>query len=306
MKKLLCLLLVCVFMFSSCQGIKTEKNDSGKITVAASFYPVYIFTLNLLDGIEQIQVECMAEQNIGCLHDYTLTSADVKLLNDSTVLVINGAGMEGFVEDVFSNAESLKIIDSSENIKLLCDEGHDHEEEEHNHTHGHEENSHIWLSVENAKIQVQNIKNGLLESFPQYSEKISDNYNSYIERLDLLCEKRDDFSRQVKGVKVVSFHQAYEYLAEETGLIVSATVESDEGGEPSAKQLAELSGQIEKEKTGALFVEPQYQGSAAEILQRETNIKVYVLNPVINGEKELTAYEDIMSANYETILKAVK
>ncbi len=304
MKKLLCLLLSCVLLLSSCQGIKVEKNDRGKTIVAASFYPVYIFTLNLLDGIEQIQVQCMAEQNIGCLHDYTLTSRDVKLLNDSAVLVINGAGMEGFVEDVFSNTENIRIIDSSENVDLLCTD--DHEDGSHSHEYNHQSNSHIWLSVENAKIQVKNIKNGLVEVFPEYSGKISENYKLYLERLDLLCEERNAFSRQVNGTEVISFHRAYEYLAAETGLHISATVESDEGGEPSAKEMAELVKTIEKEKIKALFVEPNYQGSAAEILHRETGIMVYELNPVINGEATLTAYEDIMSRNYKTILKAVK
>ncbi len=306
MKKLLCLLLACVLLLSSCQGMKTDKNDDGKIIIAASFYPVYIFTLNLADGIDEFQVQCMAEQNIGCLHDYTLTSKDVKLLNDSAVLVINGAGMEGFIEDVFANAENLKVIDSSKNVHLLCDEADHHREEQHNHNHNHEGNSHIWLSVENAKIQVENIKNDLVELFPEYSEKISDNYNSYMNRLDLLCKERDSFSQQVKGSKVISFHRAYEYLAQETGLCISATVESDEGGEPSAKKLAGLIDIIEKEKVKALFLEPRYEGSGAEILQRETNVNVYVLNPVIKGEATLTAYEDIMSQNYKTILKAVK
>jgi len=305
LKKILCLLLGCVLLLSSCQGLKTEKEEGNKIIVAASFYPVYIFTLNLLDGIEQIQVQCMAEQNVGCLHDYTLTSGDVRLLNDSAVLVINGAGMEGFVEDVFSNTENLKIIDSSENVDLLCGDAH-HEDGEHNHQHNHEGNSHIWLSVDNAKLQVENIKNGLLESFPQYSQQISTNYKSYIKRLDLLCEKRDAFSQQVKGARVVSFHKAYDYLALETGLHISATVESDEGGEPSAKKIAELTSVIENQQVKALFVEPYYEGSGAEILARETNLEVYTLNPVIRGEKALTAYEDIMSENYETILKAVK
>ena len=55
----------------------------------------------------------MAEQNIGCLHDYTLTSKDVRLLNDAAVLVINGAGMESFVEDAYKNVEDFDAAGSA-------------------------------------------------------------------------------------------------------------------------------------------------------------------------------------------------
>ena len=64
--------------------------------------------------------------------------------------------------------------------------------------------------------------------------------------------------------------------------------------------------QIEKDNIKALFVAPDYNGSAADILHRETNAEIYVINPVISGEAKLTAYEDIMKENYKTILKAVK
>ena len=132
MKRFLAGFLVFVLIlgsFASCT--KTENNDE-KILLVASFYPIYIFTLNIVDGIDEIQVQCMAEQNIGCLHDYQLLSRDAKLISDADAFIINGAGMETFLEDVYRSVENLNVIDSSENVKLLenCDEHH----EKHNHS----------------------------------------------------------------------------------------------------------------------------------------------------------------------------
>lgn len=304
MKKFICVFLVlCVLFLNACTGNngETEKN---KITVAASFYPVFIFTLNLLDGVENVNVECMAEQNVGCLHDYTLTAKDAKLLSDAEVLVINGAGMEGFLEDAFQSVENLKVIDSSVGIELICGEEHNHEEE--HDEHHHHENSHIWLSVANAKKQIENIKNGLVKEFPEYKNKIEKNYSKYIERLLVLEKERASLFSASKELNVISFHGAFEYLAIDSGFNVSATIESDEGYEPSAKELANLSNRIKKDNIHGLFVDPKYSGSAAEILGRETNIGIYVINPIISGEEKLTAYEDIMKENYNAILKAVK
>lgn len=301
MKKILCVFLVlCILVLNGCTG-NTPKSENGKATVATSFYPVYIFTLNLLEGIDEIIVECMAEQSVGCLHDYTLTAKDARLLSDAQVLVINGAGMESFLQDAFQSVEGLKVIDSSENIDVICEDEHHHNEEEHHH-----ENSHIWLSLGNAEIQVENIKNGLVKEFPRYEAEIEENYEAYIERLNDLDEYRKSILCGTDDIDIISFHGAFEYLAQDSELNVSQTIESDEGYEPSAKELARLSNKIKNDNIRALFVAPDYSGSAAEILARETGAEIYVVNPVISGEEKLTAYEDIMKENYKAILKAVK
>lgn len=304
MKKIICAFLVLSILFlNACTG-NVPENQNSKTIVAASFYPVYIFTLNLLNGIEEVSVECMAEQSVGCLHDYTLTAKDARLLSDARVLVINGAGMENFLEDAFESVENLNVIDSSLNIDIACKEEHNHEEE--NEAHHHHENSHIWLSLGNAELQVENIRNGLIKELPQYEKEIEDNYSDYIKRLDALEDIRKSVLVQTKDMQIISFHGAYEYLAQDLDIGICHTIEGDEGYEPSAKELANLSGEIKDENVNALFVDPNYSGSAAEILSRETNAKIYVVNPIISGEENLTAYEDIMKENYETILKAVK
>lgn len=303
MKKLMCVVLALILLiFSGCAG-NTPENPKDKITVATSFYPLYIFTLNLLDGIEELNVKCMAEQSVGCLHDYTLTAKDAKLLSDAQVLVINGAGMESFLEDATRSIGNFKVIDSSENIDLICEEEHHHEG---NDDHHHHENSHIWLSLRNAKVQVKNIKNGLVKEFPEYEKQIEKNYSDYIKRLNSLEDERKSVLLETKDMKSISFHGAFEYLAQDLGFEICHTIESDEGYEPSAKELAGLSFEIEKEKIKALFVAPDYSGSAAEILGRETNTEIYVINPIISGEEKLTAYEDAMKINYKIILEAVK
>lgn len=310
MKKIICLLLTLSLVFAGgCVGVGEDNKSEEKIIIATSFYPVYVFTLNIVNGIDGFEVRCMAEQNIGCLHDYTLTSKDVRLLNDADVFVINGAGMEAFVEEAYENVEDLFVIDSSENIRLLCSEESGSDGDFHNdshHSHNHSANSHIWLSVENAKKQVENIKNGLSKKFPEYRDLFFKNYESYIEKLSELEYVQAEYASEINGKKVITFHKAYDYLAEDLGFRIVDCVESDEGGEPSAKKLAELTKHIKEDEICALFTEPQYTGSAAEILKNETDIKVFVLNPVTSGEADLTAYEDIMKENYELILKAVK
>ena len=297
-----------VLVLSVCCSCTTPPVTNDNILLVTSFYPIYIFTLNIADSIDEINVSCMAEQNTGCLHDYQILSRDAKLIADADVFIINGAGMEAFLEDVYMSNENLKIVDSSKGVTLLenCDEHHENHEEETHHEHNHSANSHIWMSPENAKIQVNNIAESLESFYPQYKSAIEENKNDYINRLTELSEELSEKAEALKNENIITFHESYDYLASEYGFNVVATVESHEGAEPSAKGLAELVEIIEKHNVNVLFTEPDYKGSSATILSNETGARILTLNPVIRGEVSLTAYEDIMRANLETILKAVK
>ncbi len=299
LKKIICgCLCIALLLISGC----APKTPPDKELIATSFYPIYIFTINLTDGIDELDVQCMAEQNTGCLHDYNITTKDARLLNDCDVFIINGAGMEGFVEDLYLSVENLNIVDSSVGVELLCGEEHHEGEQEHH----HHENSHIWMSVKNARIQVENISRGLINAFPQYEKEIMENTVEYLNRLSVLQDKISAVSYIVNGKNVVAFHNAYEYLANDMGFNVLHTIESDENGEPSAKKLSFLTKEIKENNITALFIEPEYSGSAANILKNETGVEIYTLNPVLKGEYVKTAYEDIMKQNTEIILKAVK
>ncbi len=304
MKRIICILLsIALITLSGCTATAPQGDAP---VIASSFYPVYIFTKNLVEGTD-IEVRCMAQQNIGCLHDYTLTAGDVKLLNDADILVINGAEMESFIEDAYRLAENLYVIDSSVGVQLLCEEEEHHTEHEEGHDEEHHHhNSHIWLSVENAKKQVENIKNELVKQLPEYEESLEANFSRYIASLDELSAKRDSLAKEIQGSEMISFHGAYEYMAKEIGLSIVATVENEDGGEPSARLLAELCDRVRAEEIKGLIIEPQYELSGADIVSAETGVKVIVLNPVTQGEDTLDAYQNIMTENYQIIAKAVR
>ena len=60
--------------------------------------PTYLATLNVAKDADGVMVQNLSQPSTGCLHDYTLTTEDMKNLSKADVLVINGAGMEGYLE----------------------------------------------------------------------------------------------------------------------------------------------------------------------------------------------------------------
>ena len=135
---------------STDNGSDSDKN----VVIATSFYPMYIMTKNIVREIPGVEVLNITGPITGCLHHYQLTTDDLKRLHRAQILVINGAGMESFLDQVIDQKPSLKIVEASREIPLIKDE------------HG-EENSHIWVSVSLAMKQVQNIADQLASLDPQ-------------------------------------------------------------------------------------------------------------------------------------------
>lgn len=128
---------------------KNKESKTEKFTIVTSFYPVYILTLNLTKGIDNVEVINLTSNSTGCLHDYQLTTNDMRSLNNADILIINGGDMEPFLENVAKDFSNLKVIDASTGINFLEGSEHSHEEE-HDHA-GHEENEESDLSVETEK-----------------------------------------------------------------------------------------------------------------------------------------------------------
>ncbi len=272
----------------------TGKPKPEGVSVVTTFYPIYIFTRNLTDGIDGVTVTNMTAQNVGCLHDYRLLTKDVKLLSDADLLVLCGAGMETFLDDLLKQLPDLQTADSSKGVSFLF-EGAALS------AHSAAVNAHIWMSVQNAVIEVNNICAQLKVLCPQYADKLESNRAAYTARLQALYTELEAQASVFKGAPVVTFHEAFDYMAKEMSFTVAAAVESDEGGEPSAKKLAALSGTIKQDNIRVLFIEPGYTGSAADVLARETGAEICVLNPVTSGDGSLSSYEDIMRQNIQTI-----
>ncbi len=124
--------------------------------VAATTLPVYEFTSRLCEGTD-ISVTRLVTESVSCLHDYALNVSQVRSAEAAQVVVISGAGLESFMEDVLRNSDT---IDASKGINLLVSDHH-HEDHDHEEDHHHTDDSHIWLSPENAKIMASNICTGL-------------------------------------------------------------------------------------------------------------------------------------------------
>ncbi len=281
-------------------------------TVVTSFYPIYLFTLNLTDGLEGVTVRNLAQPGTGCLHDYQLSTGDMKALQSADVFLINGAGMESYLDFAMDSLPDLRIVDASEGVALLPaePEEHDHDEDEddgHDHDHG-EWNAHIWLDAGNAQMMVRNLAAGLMAALPDRAEAIEANRDAFLTRLAALDEELRAGLSDLPRRDIITFHEAFPYFANAYGLHVAAVVNREPDDALSPRQLAELVSTVRALGNPPLFTEPQYEDIAAQTISRETGAPIYELDPVVTGPSEnvpLDYYETCMRANLAVLQEAL-
>lgn len=293
--KFIAMLLLSVILFSGCTSTTSNSgSDTKKLTISASFYPMYIFLLNITSDIPNIKVVDMTKPITGCLHDYAMTTEDMKTLSNSDIFVVNGAGMESFLDKVIKQQPNLKIIDSSMGIKPIKDE------------FTGLENPHLWVSISNAITQVSNIGEQLIKLNPENAKQYRENTDSYISKLKIEREKMHGVLDSILNRDIITFHEAFPYFANEFNLRILTVIEREPGSEPSAKDLLNTIDIIKKSKVKAIFVEPQYSAKAAQTIAHETGIKVHTLDPVVSGPMDKAAYINIMDSNLKTLQEALQ
>lgn len=272
--------------------------------IVTTFYPMYVFALNVADGVEGVTVQNMADQSVGCLHDYQLQTRDMVALESAGALVINGGGMEQFMDKVISLRADLPVIDASAGIDMLPADGHAHEEDD-----GHDGellNAHVWLDPELAAAQVYNIGEGLAEADPAHADAYRANAAAYAERLRALDAELGAQLAPVAGEKIITFHEAFPYFARAYGIEIAGVIEHEPGEEPGTREIADTCDLVKDLGIRALFVEPQYPQKVAETIARETGAKLYTLDPVVSGDGTKESYETIMRENARVLLEALR
>ena len=161
MKRFITLILIlsCLLLWG-CSVSETEAD------VVATTMPVYGFTATLCQGTD-ITAERLINENVSCLHDYTLQSDQAKALEQADTVVISGLGLEGFLHDALPQGK--RIIDASGSEDVETHHAHDHD------GHDHSADPHIWLSVPKAKEMCQNICQGLMDAYPVHTETFAAN-----------------------------------------------------------------------------------------------------------------------------------
>jgi len=245
--------------------------------IAATTLPVYEFTVRLCEGTG-LTVTRLVTEEVSCLHDYSLKTAQMRAIEGAQLIVISGGGLEDFMADI---VPTDKTVDASAGIELEC--GHDHD------GHSHDHDPHIWLSPLLAKEMVSNIATGLCAQFPQHEATFRINEEILHKELDALYRYGKEQLAGLSCKKLITFHDGFHYFAESFDLEIIHAVEEEAGSKASARELIELIELVQENDLPAIFTERSGSTSAAKIISAETGAKIYTLDMAMAGDSYFTA-----------------
>lgn len=275
----------------------TGCNPVNNVQVAATTAPVYEFTTRICSGTD-ISVGRIITESVSCLHDYTLQTEQMRMIENAQIIVLSGAGLEDFLSDALSATNS--IIDASASIELLCGT-HKHDHEHKTNDHHHEQDPHIWLSPANARKMAENICSGLKSSYPQYAAIFNDNLNELVSELNELENYGKTELRSLNCRQIITFHDGFSYLADAFQLEILHAIEEESGSEASAAELIDICKMVDANNLTAVFTEYNGSVSAAEIISAETGAAIYKLDMAMSGN----GYFNAMYHNINTLKEAL-
>ncbi|MFH1427872.1 MAG: zinc ABC transporter substrate-binding protein [Patescibacteria group bacterium] len=275
------LLLIFILFFplvflTGCQK-ETIESDDEKMQVMVSILPLVEFVEKI--GGDKVEVEVAIPPGYEP-HSYELTPEQLKKISDVDLYIKAGyiefekANMDKIIEQ----NSSMKVINGAEDVELreLTTHSHDHEDSKNNDHEGGD--PHTWLSVNSAKIYIDNIYNALIELDSDNKDYYKSNKQAYEKELNEVDKYLKETLRNVENKKIIVYHPAFGYLLSEYGF-EQIPIEI-EGKEPTAAQLEELVNEAREENVKVIFVQKQFSTQNAEVVAKEINGIVVQVDPL--------------------------
>jgi zinc/manganese transport system substrate-binding protein len=283
-------------------GLSVSASAADKVKAVASFSILGDMVKQV--GGDRVDVATLVGPD-GDAHVFSPTPADAKTLAGAQLFFVNGLGFEGWMERLEkSSGFKGKVVVTSTGVKprtMVEEEGHhhggadadeDHAEHAKGEQHDDEEaevvtDPHAWQDLENGKLYVANIRDGLIAADPAGKAVYEANAAKY---LDAIAKEEAAVKQGLAALpqasrKIITSHDAFGYFGAAYGLEIIAPEGVSTESEASAQDVAKIIRQIKEEKIPAVFMENITDHRLLDQIARETGAK-------IGG----TLYSDALSA----------
>ncbi|MDQ3562120.1 MAG: zinc ABC transporter substrate-binding protein [Thermoproteota archaeon] len=283
-----------------------DRQEQEKITVVASFYPLYEFASRVVG--DRAEVSSLVPAGVEP-HDWEPTAEDVSRARTADVLVINGAGFELWADDM----EAKVVANTSEGIEFNYEGGKEVGDDDHEHEDatGGGVNPHIWLDPILAKHQIEKIRNVMVSSDPANADYYNQNADRFTTELDSLdtfirseladCDKSD----------FIAFHDAFTHFSERYSLRQHSIHSASPEGEVLPQIIQQVIEVANEFDINVIYSEDLIDSRLADTIANDIpDGKVLVLSPIEGiGIEEQAAgigYIDKMKQNIANLKEGLE
>lgn len=266
------------------------RTDDGKLVVIVSVAPQSGLLQRI--GGERLSISVLVP--VGKEPENFQSSPDTvaKLAKGRLFCRVGFAFEEPLLKKLESIAPQLQIVDFREGITMRKLELHSHAHHDHEHGHDHAphgegscadlhgQDVHTWMSIRNLKIQAKSVFEALVRLDPEHETEYRENYKACLAELDAEGDTIVATLKPFHGETLFVFHPAYGYFCEEFGLAQQAI--EFEGRSPKPKELAAWIQSLGHETKPIIFIQPEFNRSAADAIVEATGGTLVVHSPLQN------------------------
>lgn len=293
-----------VFAYQSCAKAPSTARESP--AVAATIFPLCDIARNIGgDKIDVIEILPAGASP----HTYALAPRQVRQLEGVKVVFSVGHGLDDWTNSILDALPAVKrvVVDKGVHLKEYASQGehegeHTQTEAEHHHHEG--ANPHYWLSIDNGKIIARNIADEVMQLDPANADYYRTNLDTYLSKLDAAKQGIEARIRELPSKKMIAFHDAWFYYADEFGLEIVGTFEPSPGKQPTPRYLAELHKKARSHNVKAVFSEPQLSNETIAAFVGDIGLKLHVLDP-LGGVEGRNSYIELFNYNTDIITGAL-
>lgn len=309
------LILGILVSFAGCGTKDLEENNGEKLRVGVTINPLKDFAEAI--GGDKVEVFSIIPDGSDA-HSFDPKPKDLKDLLNTNIFIYNGLQMEEWIDSVLGTIEGqdVKVVEASQGIDTITiaeeehnheDEDHDHENEEaHDHDHDHGGvDPHVWLSLGNAVIEAENIKNAFVEVDPENKDYYEANFEKLKRDFTSLYNEYKEKFKDVTNKNFVTGHAAFAYLCKDFGLTQNSIADVFGEGELTAKNLEALINYCKENEVKTIFSESTASEKEAETLAKEVGAKVVKIYS-LETKEDNKSYLEGMKYNLETIYNSLK
>lgn len=304
-----CLAVTSACGFSACVNVG---DDGDKITVVTTAFPLYDWTSELLEGVENAEVEWLLDSGVD-VHSYQPTVDDMVKIKNADLFVFVGGESESWVDDVLGEDNSACKIGM---LDVLGDFTIEEGEPGDNHDHGehdHEVDEHAWLSVIRAKTTCEAIADELSLLFPEQSDVIEANLTAYLGKLDALDQKYGSELGKIENkFAVFGDRFPFAYLFDDYGIEWDAAFSGCSAeSEASFETIARLASRVDERRLAyVLKIEGSTHKIAESVIAASSNknaqtLTLNSLQSVKRSDLGKTTYLSVMESNLTVLITAL-
>lgn len=293
------IVLAAATALAGCAGGPGSGDSGGKLTVVTTTTVFADLVSNV--GGDLVTVTSLVPKNAD-VHTFEPRPADVRTVSSAKLLVMNGLGLDDWLQKTITNASAagtplLKLGVDLPGVTLLPGES------------AGTENPHLFMDVKYAELYLGRIAAALKSADPPHASAYETQAAAYKQQLETL----DAWVRaQIATIpeanrKLVTFHDAFPYYAREYGITIVGVAVEAPGQDPSAGYTAQLISAIKNAGVKAIFSESQFPTKLVDQLAAETNCKVVAnLYDDALGDPPVTSYEEVIRWDTTQLVGALR